>query len=78
MALEEKSSLQAETRALKEKLSRCDSLDASSITSKKLLLLQSQMEQLQEENYRYKLPLSQLSYKFVYASDAPSESRSSV
>uniref|UniRef100_A0A7N6FH88 Hook microtubule-tethering protein 2 n=1 Tax=Anabas testudineus TaxID=64144 RepID=A0A7N6FH88_ANATE len=52
VALEEKSSLQAETRALKEKLSRCDSLDASTITSKKLLLLQSQMEQLQEENYR--------------------------
>uniref|UniRef100_A0A4W6F037 Hook microtubule tethering protein 2 n=1 Tax=Lates calcarifer TaxID=8187 RepID=A0A4W6F037_LATCA len=54
MALEEKSSLQAETRALKEKLSRCDSLDASTtaITGKKLLLLQSQMEQLQEENYR--------------------------
>lgn len=57
MALEEKSSLQAETRALKEKLSRCDSLDASTtaITGKKLLLLQSQMEQLQEENYRYSL-----------------------
>uniref|UniRef100_A0A4W6F0E1 Hook microtubule tethering protein 2 n=1 Tax=Lates calcarifer TaxID=8187 RepID=A0A4W6F0E1_LATCA len=54
VALEEKSSLQAETRALKEKLSRCDSLDASTtaITGKKLLLLQSQMEQLQEENYR--------------------------
>lgn len=49
-------SLQAETRSLKEKLSRCDSLDASTtaITGKKLLLLQSQMEQLQEENYRYK------------------------
>ncbi|KAF3700578.1 Protein Hook -like protein 2 [Channa argus] len=52
VTLEEKLSLQAETRALKEKLSRCDSLDASTITSKKLLLLQSQMEQLQEENYR--------------------------
>ncbi|TNN45299.1 Protein Hook 2 [Liparis tanakae] len=53
-ALEEKSSLQAETRSLKEKLSGCDSLDASTtaITGKKLLLLQSQMEQLQEENYR--------------------------
>uniref|UniRef100_A0A3Q1C337 Calponin-homology (CH) domain-containing protein n=1 Tax=Amphiprion ocellaris TaxID=80972 RepID=A0A3Q1C337_AMPOC len=52
--LEEKSSLQAETRSLKEKLSRSDSLDASTtaITGKKLLLLQSQMEQLQEENYR--------------------------
>ncbi|KAM7386330.1 hypothetical protein PAMA_009114 [Pampus argenteus] len=54
VALEEKSSLQAETRSLKEKLSRCDSLDSSTtaITGKKLLLLQSQMEQLQEENYR--------------------------
>ncbi|KAK2833881.1 hypothetical protein Q5P01_017770 [Channa striata] len=52
VALEEKSSLQAETRALKEKLSRGDALDASTITGKKLLLLQSQMEQLQEENYR--------------------------
>lgn len=54
VALEEKSSLQAETRTLKEKLSRCDSLDASAtaITGKKLLLLQSQIEQLQEENYR--------------------------
>ncbi|KAM8824896.1 protein Hook homolog 2 isoform 2-T2 [Synchiropus picturatus] len=52
VALEEKSSLQAETRSLKEKLSRRDSLDLSTITGKKLLLLQSQMEQLQEENYR--------------------------
>ncbi|XP_029914123.1 protein Hook homolog 2 isoform X2 [Myripristis murdjan] len=54
VALEEKLSLQAETRSLKEKLSRCDSPDASTtaITGKKLLLLQSQMEQLQEENYR--------------------------
>ncbi|XP_029293443.1 protein Hook homolog 2 isoform X2 [Cottoperca gobio] len=52
VALEEKSSLQAETCSLKEKLSHCDSLDATSITGKKLLLLQSQMEQFQEENYR--------------------------
>ncbi|XP_029014395.1 protein Hook homolog 2 isoform X2 [Betta splendens] len=52
MVLEEKSSLQAETRALKEKLGRRDSLDASTVTSKKLLLMQSQLEQLQEENYR--------------------------
>ncbi|XP_061893145.1 protein Hook homolog 2-like [Entelurus aequoreus] len=54
VALEEKLSLQNETRSLKEKLSRCDYLDASNtaITGKKLLLLQSQMEQLQEENYR--------------------------
>ncbi|XP_072224519.1 protein Hook homolog 2 [Leuresthes tenuis] len=54
LGVEEKSSLQAEVRSLKERLSRCDSLDASTtaITGKKLLLLQSQMEQLQEENYR--------------------------
>lgn len=53
-------SLQAETRSLKEKLSLCESLDASTtaITGKKLLLLQSQMEQLQEENYRYKWYIS--------------------
>ncbi|CAJ1075692.1 protein Hook homolog 2 [Xyrichtys novacula] len=51
LALEEKSSLQAETRSLKEKLSRFDA-STTAITGKKLLLLQSQMEQLQEENYR--------------------------
>ncbi|CAB1341990.1 unnamed protein product [Coregonus sp. 'balchen'] len=51
--LEEKSSLQVETHSLREKLSRCEPQDASTtITGKKLLLLQSQMEQLQEENYR--------------------------
>uniref|UniRef100_A0A1A8FSA8 Hook homolog 2 n=2 Tax=Nothobranchius korthausae TaxID=1143690 RepID=A0A1A8FSA8_9TELE len=48
--LEEKSSLQAEIRSLKERLS--DSVDPPTITGKKLLLLQSQMEQLQEENDR--------------------------
>lgn len=54
LVLEEKSLLQAESRSLKEKLSRSDSVDAATtaITGKKLLLLQSQMEQLQEENYR--------------------------
>lgn len=54
VALEDKLSLQAETRSLKEKLNRYDSMDpsATAITGKKLLLLQSQMEQLQEENYR--------------------------
>ncbi|XP_061556293.1 protein Hook homolog 2 [Phycodurus eques] len=54
VALEEKLSLQTETCSLKEKLSRCDLLDipSTAITGKKLLLLQSQMEQLQEENYR--------------------------
>ncbi|XP_041860826.1 protein Hook homolog 2-like [Melanotaenia boesemani] len=53
LSLEEKSSLQAEIGSLKERLRLSDSLDASTnITGKKLLLLQSQMEQLQEENYR--------------------------
>ncbi|KAM9843785.1 protein Hook homolog 2 [Aulostomus maculatus] len=52
VALEEKLALQTETRSLKEKLSRRGSLDTNAITGKKLLLLQSQMEQLQEENYR--------------------------
>uniref|UniRef100_A0A4W5Q102 Hook microtubule tethering protein 2 n=1 Tax=Hucho hucho TaxID=62062 RepID=A0A4W5Q102_9TELE len=51
--LEEKSSLEVETHSLREKLSCSDPQDASTtITGKKLLLLQSQMEQLQEENYR--------------------------
>ncbi|XP_053193768.1 protein Hook homolog 2-like [Scomber japonicus] len=52
VALEEKSSLQAETRSLKEKLSYSLDTTTTAITGKKLLLLQSQMEQLQEENYR--------------------------
>ncbi|XP_061604703.1 protein Hook homolog 2-like isoform X2 [Phyllopteryx taeniolatus] len=54
VALEEKLSLQTETCSLKEKLNCCDLLDipSTAITGKKLLLLQSQMEQLQEENYR--------------------------
>ncbi|KAM4535305.1 protein Hook homolog 2 isoform 1-T1 [Fundulus diaphanus] len=54
LGVEEKLSLQTEIRSLRERLSRSDSLDSSTtaITGKKLLLLQSQMEQLQEENYR--------------------------
>ncbi|XP_036004307.1 protein Hook homolog 2 isoform X3 [Fundulus heteroclitus] len=54
LGVEERLSLQTEIRSLRERLSRSDSLDASTtaITGKKLLLLQSQMEQLQEENYR--------------------------
>ncbi|XP_077591142.1 protein Hook homolog 2 [Stigmatopora nigra] len=54
VALEEKLSLQTDNRSLKEKLTRSESMDISStaITGKKLLILQSQMEQLQEENYR--------------------------
>ncbi|KAK7167042.1 hypothetical protein R3I94_001445 [Phoxinus phoxinus] len=50
---EEKSSLQLEVQSLRERLTHCEPSDVSStITNKKLLLLQSQMEQLQEENYR--------------------------
>ncbi|KAK2864807.1 hypothetical protein Q7C36_003961 [Tachysurus vachellii] len=50
---EEKSSLQTEVQMLKERLSHCEPQDASTtITGKKLLLLQSQIEQLQDENYR--------------------------
>ncbi|XP_062387902.1 protein Hook homolog 2-like [Sardina pilchardus] len=50
---EERSALQAETQSLRERLRRSDPQDSSNtITNKKLLLLQSQMEQLQEENYR--------------------------
>ncbi|MEQ2183677.1 hypothetical protein GOODEAATRI_000504 [Goodea atripinnis] len=54
LGVEERLSLQAEISSLRQRLSRSDSLDASTtaITGKKLLLLQSQMEQLQEENYR--------------------------
>ncbi|GAA6072073.1 protein Hook homolog 2 isoform X2 [Tachysurus ichikawai] len=51
--MEEKSSLQTEVQMLKERLSHCEAQDASTtITGKKLLLLQSQIEQLQDENYR--------------------------
>ncbi|XP_047672060.1 protein Hook homolog 2 isoform X2 [Tachysurus fulvidraco] len=51
--MEEKSSLQTEVQMLKEKLRHCEPQDASTtITGKKLLLLQSQIEQLQDENYR--------------------------
>ncbi|XP_046699739.1 protein Hook homolog 2 isoform X1 [Silurus meridionalis] len=51
--MEEKTSLQSELQSIKEKASHCEPQDASTaITGKKLLLLQSQIEQLQEENYR--------------------------
>uniref|UniRef100_A0A8C2A1E2 Hook microtubule tethering protein 2 n=1 Tax=Cyprinus carpio TaxID=7962 RepID=A0A8C2A1E2_CYPCA len=51
--MEEKSSLQVELQSLRERLNQCEPPDVSStITNKKLLLLQSQMEQLQEENDR--------------------------
>ncbi|XP_066564038.1 protein Hook homolog 2 [Amia ocellicauda] len=53
LILEEKNALLVETCSLKERLSRADPLDASAgITGKKLLLLQTQLEQLQEENFR--------------------------
>ncbi|XP_036421934.1 protein Hook homolog 2-like isoform X1 [Colossoma macropomum] len=51
--MEEKSTMQTELQSLKDRLSRCEPQDASTtITGKKLLLLQTQLEQLQEENYR--------------------------
>ncbi|XP_051898001.1 protein Hook homolog 3-like isoform X1 [Pristis pectinata] len=51
--LEEKNSLLVENKVLRERMSRSDSLeDSTSVTNKKLLLLQSQLELLQEENYR--------------------------
>ncbi|XP_030646091.1 protein Hook homolog 2 isoform X1 [Chanos chanos] len=51
--MDERAALQAETQSLKERLSRGEQQDASTtITGKKLLLLQSQLEQLQEENFR--------------------------
>ena len=53
--MEERSSLQAEARSLRERLNRGH--DPTAITGKKLLLLQSQMEQMQEENYRSDRPL---------------------
>ncbi|XP_051988844.1 LOW QUALITY PROTEIN: protein Hook homolog 2-like [Xyrauchen texanus] len=53
VVMEEKSSLQLEVQSLRERLNHSEPSDVSStITNKKLLLLQSQMEQLQEENYR--------------------------
>ncbi|KAJ3600396.1 hypothetical protein NHX12_031380 [Muraenolepis orangiensis] len=48
--MEERSTLQAEARSLRERLSGACSQDPTAITGKKLL--QSQMEQMQEENYR--------------------------
>lgn len=59
--MEEKSSLQVEVQSLRERLTHCEPSDVSStITNKKLLLLQSQMEQLQEENYRCEAPRAAL------------------
>ncbi|XP_062872704.1 protein Hook homolog 2-like [Trichomycterus rosablanca] len=53
LLMEEKCLMQTELQTLKKSLGRCEPQDASTtITGKKLLLLQSQIEQLQEENYR--------------------------
>uniref|UniRef100_A0A8B9MYX6 Hook microtubule tethering protein 2 n=1 Tax=Accipiter nisus TaxID=211598 RepID=A0A8B9MYX6_9AVES len=49
--LEEKGSLAEENRALREEKAQLEA-DAAGATAKKLLLLQTQVEQLQEENYR--------------------------
>ncbi|XP_076977808.1 protein Hook homolog 2 isoform X1 [Tamandua tetradactyla] len=49
---EEKQSLAQENKALRERVGRPDGEGAVGLTAKKLLLLQSQLEQLQEENFR--------------------------
>ncbi|XP_045630536.1 protein Hook homolog 2 isoform X5 [Ursus americanus] len=49
---EEKQSLAQENVALRERLGRPEAEGAPGLTAKKLLLLQSQLEQLQEENFR--------------------------
>ncbi|XP_052022942.1 protein Hook homolog 2 isoform X2 [Apodemus sylvaticus] len=49
---EEKQSLAQENAALRERVSRSEVESAAGLTAKKLLLLQSQLEQLQEENFR--------------------------
>uniref|UniRef100_A0A8C8Z7C4 Hook microtubule tethering protein 2 n=1 Tax=Prolemur simus TaxID=1328070 RepID=A0A8C8Z7C4_PROSS len=49
---EEKQSLAQENAMLREQVGRPEGEGATSLTAKKLLLLQSQLEQLQEENFR--------------------------
>lgn len=49
---EEKQSLVQENAALLERVGRPEAEGAPGLTAKKLLLLQSQLEQLQEENFR--------------------------
>ncbi|XP_076771655.1 protein Hook homolog 2 isoform X3 [Arvicanthis niloticus] len=49
---EEKQSLAQENAALRERVGRSEVESAPGLTAKKLLLLQSQLEQLQEENFR--------------------------
>ena len=50
---EEKQSLAQENSVLRERVGRPEDEGASGLTAKKLLLLQTQLEQLQEENFRY-------------------------
>ncbi|KAM6233259.1 protein Hook homolog 2 [Porphyrio hochstetteri] len=50
--LEEKGTLAEENRVLREEKAQLEAEAASAATAKKLLLLQAQVEQLQEENYR--------------------------
>ncbi|XP_069087955.1 protein Hook homolog 2 isoform X2 [Pleurodeles waltl] len=50
--LEEKNILATENRTLKERQSSLDPFESTGVTGKKLLLMQSQVEQLQEENFR--------------------------
>ncbi|XP_077715902.1 protein Hook homolog 2 isoform X1 [Canis aureus] len=49
---EEKQSLAQENAVLRERVGRPEGEGAAGLTAKKLLLLQSQLEQLQEENFR--------------------------
>ncbi|KAK7797164.1 hypothetical protein U0070_020303 [Myodes glareolus] len=49
---EEKQNLAQENAALRERVGRAEVESAPGLTAKKLLLLQSQLEQLQEENFR--------------------------
>ncbi|XP_041910124.1 protein Hook homolog 2 isoform X3 [Arvicola amphibius] len=49
---EEKQNLVLENAALRERVGRSEVESAPGLTAKKLLLLQSQLEQLQEENFR--------------------------
>ncbi|XP_057397799.1 protein Hook homolog 2 isoform X5 [Balaenoptera acutorostrata] len=49
---EEKQSLVQENEVLRERVGRSEGEGATGLTTKKLLLLQSQLEQLQEENFR--------------------------
>ncbi|XP_023691929.2 protein Hook homolog 2-like isoform X1 [Paramormyrops kingsleyae] len=56
VVLEEKTALQAEARSMREQLSHSAPLygpdEPNSVSGRKVLLLQSQMEQLREENFR--------------------------